>query len=325
MIDRVVIYDLKCGGRFVDSNDIRQMIARCGRTYRKFEQGNAYVLHLPDEADFAQECVSSPPEPLVSSLSDYENLVFHLIPLIEKGSITGASGIDDWFSRSFSYAQGNRIDSSALVSRMSADGVLLSGFRLSDMASLSSRFYYPFHAVQYLDSKLKRHSFSFDSDRLAYLLSHDDIGPVHTDHYRFFEEDACFPKGGFLRNEKTQMYMFRCLLDNYRPSSIRRHIDSFVSDCGRFFSMYGRLLESNGFDSSAAELLRLRVSTNCTKEEAELMMRLGFEDRRTARLLVEHGAVSKERYSRCRNAILESSDEGQIHRIDEIFGVCEEK
>jgi replicative superfamily II helicase len=173
LADRVIIVGAKRGNSYVPVSDLKQM---CGRGGRRHDGSIATADIIIDESDeeFIIERLESEDGLIVSStLTDVDDVCFHILPEIVSGSIKDIDSANEWFKRSFSYMQGNSIDIKAVFNALEEFGsVVFDGkwVTATKLGEACSSFY--FHPADVLAWKLNFQEI-FDSG-----LEDDDVAPA---------------------------------------------------------------------------------------------------------------------------------------------------
>lgn len=296
MIEKLFVYDIKCGQDYVPTNDIKQIIARCGRTYHKHEQGTAYIFAKKEDVDQIDEYLYGEVEETDSMLTSFNKISFNLLPQIKKGKVRSKEEFELWFSRSLAYHQGIRVDSALFEETLINSGLIDKDWNLSLISDISCKYYYDIETIKIINNKLINNYRAIDNYFvLSYLMSYQKInGYIKSPHYEEFNESLQSYKFDFNYDESLQMYMMYCILNNYRPNKLKSQIYEFINNLHRFYGMFEELCYFNKIENmSYIKDCKLLMLYNVNEDTLVLMNKLNcWESNVVKRLLLEYNVYT---------------------------------
>ncbi len=145
MSNRIIITDIMRGGKEVPVAELKQMIGRGGRKQNE-EVAYADVVLENDSIDYIKEKIDSDEDLLVNSqINTVDELSFHIVADIENGFIRTVKDIEEWYSRSFSFFQGEELNLKNLLEFLVGLGAIkLNGDRVSNanLGRIAAKFYF---------------------------------------------------------------------------------------------------------------------------------------------------------------------------------------
>ena len=102
MVDKVVICGVRRGPDLLTAGEIQQSIGRAGRSMSS--PGEAVVVCQAEDAEYAKECLDSPPPVIRSRLSGVKAVAFHILPWMDR--VHDEQSFAAWSARSLSGQQG---------------------------------------------------------------------------------------------------------------------------------------------------------------------------------------------------------------------------
>ena len=154
MIDKVILYDIKCGKNYISTLEARQILGRAGRTYNKFEQGQTYIFCKEDQLDKANQYYYGDDNTVNSNLIDVDMISFHILPDILNNKIKSILDIKIWFEHTLSFVQGNNIDENKIYQHLIHNECIDQNFNITQIGKLSISYYYSPNRIKVLKEKL---------------------------------------------------------------------------------------------------------------------------------------------------------------------------
>jgi len=145
MSNRIIITDIMRGGKEVPVSELKQMIGRGGRNQNE-AVAYADVVLENDSIDYIKEKIDSDQDLLVSSqINKIDELSFHIVADIENGFIKTVKDVEEWYSRSFSCFQGEKLDLKDLLDFLMEIGAITSNgdkIRNTNLGRIAAKFYF---------------------------------------------------------------------------------------------------------------------------------------------------------------------------------------
>ena len=239
MIDKAIIFGVRRANIEIPHTEILQMVGRCGRSYTK--AGHAYIIAPSTDADYAEKCLFGTPPPIESRFSDLDELVFHVIPEIDKGNVMDEESFHRWFSRSLAGFQGKTVKWADVVEALKTFECVEHGNRLTRLGKLSSRMYFHPAYLSAMKSRLERIE-TLDSIGIScaiagrrYSIEEDENEPY---------QEYCSATASILDSDETpEGYAAWCLLERQpdrafrqvaadMSNDIQRRLNAMIEMCG---------------------------------------------------------------------------------------------
>lgn len=238
MIDKVLILGVKRAGNLIPDSEISQMIGRCGRSYT--ESGEATLVVPPEDEDLAWTILNSKPSPILSGLSDVENLSFHFLPEIRKKEKVQEKDFLDWYSRSLSHIQGKTFSFNALMEFLQERECVLknhSSFILSDLGVLACDYYLSPSSAFQIAARLRDSVFYLDPISISWILAKEKIFKNMEDHEGFQEYlSSCSGRMFWMeKGEDLYGYAIWTVLTNHPIKQIAPERNTIRKDLNRMF------------------------------------------------------------------------------------------
>ena len=145
MSNRIIITDIMRAGKEVPVSELKQMIGRGGRDQNE-KVAYADIVLENDSIEYIKEKMDSDRDLLVNSqINEIDEISFHIVADIENGLIRSVKDIEDWYSRSFSCFQGNKLNLKHLLNFLVGIGAIrLNRDKVSNtnLGKIAAKFYF---------------------------------------------------------------------------------------------------------------------------------------------------------------------------------------
>lgn len=145
MSDVVIVVGTKRGGTDVDLGDIKQMVGRVGRSHDGTEAIAHVIVESDREVEIRDGFESGKGMEVNSSFSRKDSFYFHLMSEISEGMVCDVVSAEKWYSRSFEYSQGRRLNFKNVFKRlMGWDAIeeVGGGIRATELGKIASELYF---------------------------------------------------------------------------------------------------------------------------------------------------------------------------------------
>ena len=154
MIDKVILYDIKCGKNYISTLEARQILGRAGRTYNKFEQGQTYIFGKQQQLDKINQYYYGDDNTVSSNLNNVDMIAFHILPDINENKIKSIEDIKQWYQKTLAFVQGNVIDENEIYNYLIFTNCIDQNFNITEIGKLSISYYYSPDRIKVLKEKL---------------------------------------------------------------------------------------------------------------------------------------------------------------------------
>jgi len=289
MLDKVVIYDIKLKDEYVSPLEIRQLIGRAGRTYNKFQQGEAYILGKEEDEDVIDNYFYGKDNKICSNLNNLDKISFHILPDINNNNVKSIEDIGNWFSKSLSFAQGNEIDCNEIFDYLINNKCIDEKFNVLFNGFLSINYYYTPNRINVLSEKMdylyQIDDFSWIA--LSWLCSYYSGYKVY--HPAYFEfKDMISSKYYLDLNEEFDFFVYFLIFQNRMVKKIGSYIGSTRKDIFRLLSVIKEIAKHKEINiENNLNLLETQLYYNVNARCAELMHNIGIFDKKTIEMLLD--------------------------------------
>lgn len=318
MIDKVLILGIRRANQLIPDHEIRQMAGRCGRSYT--ESGEVTLIVPEKDQVSANEYMFGKSKPIVSTMSDLENLTFHCLPAIHRGEIFDESSFQRWFSRSLACLQGFSVVWDDLKRRLIELGCISMDdgkISLTGLGELSCRFYYPPSRLQLLADKMELVSVQGlieDSTAISWMLSsqHITIGEANAIELADYRSECSSIGLFFNHGELLEGYSYKCILENRRLKWLKFLMKDISKDVDRLWAAVDGIVELKNLKFGKS----LHIWKTCIERKLPYRfgkMALEFDGLANSLLMeLESFGVTSRKELRIKKGIVESQGTDQL-------------
>ena len=155
MIDKVILYDIKCGKNYISTLQARQILGRAGRTYNKFQQGQTYIFGKEQQLDKINQYYYGQDNIVKSNLIDLDVIAFHILPDIKCKSVKTKKDLEQWYDKTLAKVQNNNVNVDDLYNYLIENNCINEKFELQHIGKLSIDFYFSPNRINVLVQKFK--------------------------------------------------------------------------------------------------------------------------------------------------------------------------
>ena len=281
MIDKVILYDIKCGKNYISTLQARQILGRAGRTYNRFQQGETYIFGKQQQLNKINQYYYGDDNTVKSNLTEIDKIAFHILPDVLNNSVKSLSDIKLWFEKTLSFAQGNTIDENQLFQYMISTKCIDESFQLLQNGKLSIQFYYTPDRIctlcQKFDYLLQNNDFSIVA--LAWLFSYYSGNKVYHPLYVQFQQLKS-SKYYLKRNQQFDFFVYYLILNGRSVKKIISYINKTRKDLFRLIAVLKKIVKSKEISLEVdLKLIENMIYYNVNKQQSQLMQKLHCCDR----------------------------------------------
>lgn len=121
MADRVIIVDAHRAGQKVPFHEIKQMMGRVSRSGDK-DEGKVDLIVGMSKYEGVEQDIAANKQYLIKSVlaQSVDEISFHAMAEISRGVIKTTADLQNWYERSLSFAQGNKVSFKKIIDHLSA-------------------------------------------------------------------------------------------------------------------------------------------------------------------------------------------------------------
>ena len=281
MIDKVILYDIKCGKNYISTLEARQILGRAGRTYNKFEQGQTYIFGKQQQLDKINQYYYGDDNTVNSNLTNIDMIAFHILPDIQTNKVKNIQDIKKWYQDTLAFVQGNIIDENELYNYLKVNNCIDQDFNVLQNGELSIQFYYTPKRISVLIQKLnyliQQNDFSLMA--LAWLFSYYSGNKVFHPLYQQFQQERS-NKYYLKHNELFDFFFYYLILNGRSIKKIGSYIVKTRKDIFRLFAVLKKIVKSNqDMPNINLKLIENMIYYNVNKEQSQLMEKLNCYDK----------------------------------------------
>ncbi len=297
MVDQVVIIDIKRGKEYISEFDIHQMAGRAGRSYSKMDAGKVTVLVPNCDESTAEDLLYNNIPVVKSQMNIVKNVASHILPLF-KNEIT-ALNVENWYKRSLSYFQGNKLDIDKLLKYLK-EYEMIENNKLTDLGYIASKFYLEPEKAYLLKEKFQeiiRKDIILDPLAFSWALATKE--DVYEQMYGFiideFEGELYGRKLELYNNEKYDCFANYCIFNNKRPKKVLANITENRINLKRNFAIINYM--NKKFDwqiENDLNLMQICMRFGIDVTKAELMIDFNVYNKKIICNLMDEFIFSKK-------------------------------
>lgn len=281
MIDKVILYDIKCGKDYISTLEARQILGRAGRTYNKFEQGETYIFGQQHEIDKINQYYYGNDNNIKSNLIQIDKIAFHMMPDIQFGLIKNKDDMKQWYDETLASLQNNTIDVDKLYDYLIETKCINQKFQLLINGQLSVQYYYTPNRINVLNEKLQylNSQNDFSINAFAWLLAYYSGNIINHPIYEYFQQQKS-SKYYLNYNQQFDFFVYFLILNRKSIKKISSYIAKTRKDIFRLLAMLKKMCKKQNIDiENDLKLIENMIYYNSTREETQLMMKFKCYDR----------------------------------------------
>lgn len=274
MIDKVILYDIKCGKKYISTLQTRQILGRAGRTYNKFQQGSTYIFGLQNQKDKINQYYYGDDNTVNSNLNDIDKISFHILPEIASNKVKSKYDIQKWFENTLSFHQGNKIDIDKIYQYLIQNNCIDQNFNLLSIGILSIKYYYSPKRINILSQKMKylNNLQDFSIMSLSWMFSYYSGSKVFHPLYLQFEQ-MITSKYYLHLNQIFDFFTYFLILNNKNIKKIASYIGKTRKDLFRLLALTQKIAQFNKINlDKQLKLIETMLYYGVSIDGAQLML-----------------------------------------------------
>lgn len=296
MIDKVILYDIKCGNKYISTLQARQILGRAGRTYNKFEQGQVFIFGKQQQEDKINQYYYGDDNIVRSNLNQIDKIAFHILPDIKNSNVKSLNDIKKWYQNTLAFKQGNLFQQKKIYDYLIEKKCIDSNFNVLTNGDLSIQFYYTPDRVSVLQQKLdfliQQNDFSIMA--IAWLFSYYSGNKVFHPLYFYFQQ-ILSSKYYLNKGQKFDFFVYYLIFNNKSIKKICSYIGKTRKDIFRLIAMLKKIVKNKNIDiNKHLKLIENMIYYHIGKEQSDLMQKLNCYDKDLINKLIYFGVSSIE-------------------------------
>lgn len=279
MIDKVIVCGLRRGKELISKIDFNQFIGRSGRSYNK--SGKAILMISDKDEIVGSDYLFGELPPVISSMNEIEKLSFHILPLIKDREVVDEQTFMNWYSKSLSYIQGNKVHYNELVSFLiNLNCVYIKDNLIfcTELGEISSELYFHPKIIKNLQDKLnkiKSENIIYNKYTLSWMMANKSIIVNEKDDNSVLEYKCKCNSFNchFKNNELIHGYLFFCLMSGIKPKWMKILISQEISDIARYLNLIKKVCEINHINiNKEIDAIMMSINKNIDFDMVKLMI-----------------------------------------------------
>lgn len=289
MIDKVILYDIKCGKKYISTLQARQILGRAGRTYNKFEQGQTYIFGKEEQSDKINQYYYGDDNIVKSNLVDIDKIAFHILPDISNNKVKSIDDIKYWYEHTLAFIQCNKIDYNNLYSYLISNKCINEKFQMMPIGNLSIKYYYSPNRINVLSEKMiyLNNNNDFSDMALSWMFSYFSGHKVFHPLYIQFQE-MISAKYYLHNNQMFDFFVYYLIFNHKRIKKIDAYIGKTKNDFLRLLALTSKISKINQINiDKQLKLIETMLYYNTDKTGAILMDEINIYDNDVIRKLLQ--------------------------------------